>query len=180
MNINGNLNSAKVRLGTNLIPNWKVEINQLCPAITPTLGAELITNGSIENTSLWWTAGGNVLTKVADERTGGSGAQSLDVARPTGGPANGNAYQGVTTTFGRWYRFSHWSRNVNAATGIKIYATNIFDEAIVRASTEWTEFVGTSRKTINAASTVRIGWFANADGQSIAKINPLIFSNRIV
>lgn len=154
-----------------------------CPAISPTLGNELITNGSIENTNLWWIAAGNVLTKVEDERPGGEGTYSLDVARPTGGGANSNCYQGVTTEFGKWYRFSHWSKNVNASGGVKVWVSNIFDEASVRISTEWTEFVGTSRKTINAASYVRIGWYANTDAQSVRaddlSLKEIIFSSML-
>ena len=85
-------------------------------AISPTLGAELLTNGNMETgdpPTGWTPSGGPTLDGVADERTGGAGVQSLSVTSNaddwdyarcsiSGQPAN------------TWYQGSMWGRRVTA------------------------------------------------------------------
>lgn len=83
---------------------------------TPTLGSELVTNGNMETgdpPTGWPVISAATVSSVADERTGGAGAQSLNVARNGGNfPSAG---QNVATTTGGWYAISAWGRRVDAS-----------------------------------------------------------------
>lgn len=89
---------------------------------TPTLEGDVVTNGNMEtgDPPTGWNAGaGAVLDGVADERTGGAGAQSMTV---TNGAANyGNANQTITTVVGKWYQLTFW---IKRASGIEYRVFN--------------------------------------------------------
>lgn len=82
---------------------------------TPGLsGTELLTNGNMEtgNPPTGWSAGGGAtLTGVADERTGGAGAQSLNIARNTNDTGASRSTSGGMVG---WHKASAWLKNIDA------------------------------------------------------------------
>ena len=91
-------------------------------SVTPTLGGELLTNGDMEtgDPPASWTAINATLDGVADERTGGSGEQSLSIINS--GPFNGRATQPIVNDDGDWLQIVAWGRKVtNAAPGLRLY-----------------------------------------------------------
>jgi len=87
-----------VRLGAKPSPLYSAAVG----VITPTLGAELLTNGNMEtgDPPTGWTAqSGATLSAVADDQS--DGAQSLKTLR---GTTNDSARQNVTAVVGAWYR----------------------------------------------------------------------------
>ena len=113
--------------------------------ITPSLGSELVTNGDMEtgNPPSNWTANGQTLSSVADERTGGSGAQSLSDAKVD----TNWTYQAPTIATGTWVNLSTWIKNVSATYGaIQIYQTtgtgSLFPNS---TSSSWTNKFVTGR-----------------------------------
>ena len=113
-------------------------------AITPATGGELITNGNMEagTPPTGWTSG--TFSGVADERTGGSGVQSMHVS--AGGPK-----QDFSTTNGTWLQMSAWSRYVSTGTDIIFYGDQAWNNIIFRRGTNSTSWaytgVGTGRAT---------------------------------
>jgi len=85
-------------------------------AVVPTVGpGELLTNGNMETgdpPTSWAAQVSATLDGVADERTGGAGSQSLDVAH--GGASNPWASQAIVTAAGTWYRLSSWLKQNTA------------------------------------------------------------------
>lgn len=96
--------------------NWTITSNVAHCA--PAYGAELITNSGMEtgDPPSNWTATKATLDGVADERTGGGGAQSLSIAR--NGADTAIAYQATIAgvTVGKFYRVSGWLKNIDATT----------------------------------------------------------------
>lgn len=80
-----------------------------------TLGDELVTNGNMETgdpPTGWAVGAGSTLSSVADERTGGAGSKSLNVAR---GSSNYSASQNVSGLIvGAAYLVSAWVKNVDS------------------------------------------------------------------
>lgn len=93
---------------------WTVASGKaLCTPVT--LVANSLTNGNMETgnpPSSWNANAGSTLTGAADERTGGAGAQSLNVARGTN---NSAGYQGRNGLAG-WNIIQGWARNVDATS----------------------------------------------------------------
>ena len=83
---------------------------------TPTLGGELVVNGNMESGSppSSWTALSATLSAEADERPGGSGTKSLQVAR-NGGTANAYQIIGNKVASGEWVQYRVWHKRINAA-----------------------------------------------------------------
>lgn len=70
----------------------------------PVAGAELLTNGNMETgdpPSNWTANAGSTLSSFADERTGGSGAKSLNIVRGSDNHAANQIIYSVTTD--RWF-----------------------------------------------------------------------------
>ncbi|MFC1754526.1 LamG-like jellyroll fold domain-containing protein, partial [Thermoproteota archaeon] len=86
-----------------------------------TLGTERVTDGNMEagGTSSWLPSTSTV-AKVADERTGGSGSQSLEIVAT--GLGTGYGVQTISLTQGKIYKFSGWLKNYNCSGGaISVY-----------------------------------------------------------
>jgi len=83
-----------------------------------TLGGELVTNGNMEagDPPNNWTGVAATLDGVADERTGGAGVQSLDIAR--NGADYASAYQDLVSVAGTWYIFSGWRKRIDAGVEV--------------------------------------------------------------
>jgi hypothetical protein len=83
---------------------------------TPGTGEEKVSNGSMEagDPPTGWAplGSGTVLSAVADERTGGAGAKSLNVVTNA---ASKGAQQNLTTVVGAWYRYSIWRKRISGA-----------------------------------------------------------------
>ena len=82
---------------------------------TPKLsGTELLSNGNMEtgNPPTGWAAGGAAtLTGEADERTGGSGVQSLNIAR---GTSDTGASKSTSGGMVGWHKAAAWAKNIDA------------------------------------------------------------------
>lgn len=146
--------------------------------ITPSLGSELVTNGDMETgdpPSSYTSVNSGVLDGVADERTGGSGVQSLDIT----GDANKGAYQQFSTTAGNWYSASGWIKNVIGGDK-RLYLTNTSAQALGAASSSdsasWTNIFNTGRATGTASriytmlSTFGTGLQARFDDVSVKEL----------
>jgi hypothetical protein len=106
-------------------------------------GANLLTNGDMEDgdpPTGWGAGGGATLSAVADERTGGAGAQSLSALRGT----NDNAVvrqTGGLIPVGSTFAYRGWVRNVSAATGVRLHfwdsVTGSYSSNV--AGTDWVE-----------------------------------------
>lgn len=102
---------------------------------TPGLGDELLTNGNMETgdpPSSWTLQNGATLDGVADERTGGAGAQSLEATRGTADTAFRQIKSGLTV--GGLYRVAGYIKNGTATSG---YLTG-FSYTPKIAATSWT------------------------------------------
>jgi hypothetical protein len=104
---------------------------------TPVPGAELLTNGNMETADppSSWTANNATLDGVADERTGGGGAQSLDVLRTA---STGSAYQQITGSPG-FYKFAGWMKSISGG-GCVGGATTPW--ALINSAAVWTYKTG--------------------------------------
>lgn len=144
------------------------ELNLTAPAITPTLGSELVVNGSMESGSppSGWISGGTTRSAVADERTGGAGVQSMQVTRGSGQTAVNYSYQGVSLMPGRWYKLDYWMRNVDASVGARIVITNARLSHSYLAATSWTNRTTTGRALLEP-NFMRLFYSTDAEGQSV-------------
>ena len=76
----------------------------ISPAITPTLGSELVTNGTFDSATTGWSATNSSLASVA----GGASGNALEV---TNTAAFGDARQTLPAlTIGAYYQFSSWAK----------------------------------------------------------------------
>jgi hypothetical protein len=125
--------------------------------ITPTLGAELLTNGNMETGSppTSWTAGNSAtLAAAADERTGGAGAQSLQITN--GAASAGEAYQDIEVTAGRWYTFQSFFKRVDSNAGWRVTNIDVLSSGAINTTTSWVQTLGTGRASASPARvTVR-------------------------
>lgn len=153
-------------------PTWSIYNGKAINA--PTLGSELLTNGNMEtgNPPTGWAAGGtSTLSGAADERTGGSGVQSLNVVR---GSHVSESVASKTTSGGQvgWHRGESWVKNISADL---VYMINPAF-SVSTNSTEWTKLVSTRLISPAAAitATMRINGGsteeARFDDVSIKKI----------
>ena len=144
------------------------EFNIVCPAIVPTLSAELVANGSMEvgDPPSSWVYGISTGSSVADERTGGSGSKSMKSLRGAGQPAIANVIQTFSASNGKWFLVSGWTKNIDASGGVSIglsWAIN----GVPNTSAEWkrTMFTGFFN---NAGTSTQLQLKRNCDteGQS--------------
>lgn len=111
---------------------------------TPSVGAEKLTNGNMEtgNPPSNWIATISLLTGVADERTGGSGAQALDVANTSSGA--GIAFQNLSgTSVGQWYIMTGWMKIVRAFSAF--FDNGAYDGIATSGGSSWASFVKVHR-----------------------------------
>jgi len=110
-------------------------------ANTPVEGTVNLTDGNMEavGTASWTAYGSSVLAKVADERTGGAGSQSMSITN--GAAAYGSAYQQLTFPIGSWLKLSGWGKMITAGNTLDlIMYSNAFVSQIATAvfnSTSW-------------------------------------------
>lgn len=109
-------------------------------APVPVLGAELLANGDMETgdpPSNWTANGSATLSSVADERTGGSGAAAMNIAR--GAASSVAAIQTPTIAANAWVFATAWIKNVNAVNvSLQLALGTNSDSALVTA-TSWTQ-----------------------------------------
>lgn len=104
-------------LATVLSAGGSVEINTTAPAITPTLGAELIVNGGFDSDASSWTAGGSAtLASIA----GGQSGNCLQITNGSFGSA-GQTLPALTV--GAYYQFLVYQKN-GLAGGIPRWGIN--------------------------------------------------------
>lgn len=138
--------------------------------VTPTYGDELVTNGSMEtgDPPTGWTLGNNaILSSVADERTGGSGTQSMNIVR--NGTNSPYASQSPSLTVGRFINFSGWVKNIDAALGVRIGIRNsggYFIGVVQETSTTWKFLDYAALVSSNASISLRIIADATANPES--------------
>jgi hypothetical protein len=162
------------------------ELNLTCPAITPALGAELVTNGSMEagTPPSSWSLVVGTAASVADERTGGSGTKSYGL-NPSGA-ATGRAHQILAAaSAGTWLRFSGWGKKVTNSNAELAHTTsaNVAISSASATGLAWGSVLFSSRVS-GANDRVRIGTStivitdeARFDDISV---KPLTFSSLIV
>jgi hypothetical protein len=93
---------------------------------TPTAGGELLTNGDMETgdpPNNWLSYNSATLDGVADERTGGAGAQSLSVVNGAASP--GRAYQSISGQANKWLLISGWGKVVTDSRAQLVLANNV-------------------------------------------------------
>lgn len=140
---------------------------------TPTLGSELLTNGNMEtgDPPTSWSAGtGTTLDGIADERAGGSGAQSMAVIRSAAGSATPVANSGnITTVADTWYLMDAWIKNIDATSGRLDFMNaswgTDFNSSTV-TDTIWTRTQATGRAS-STTSRARCRAAATVDLQSV-------------
>jgi hypothetical protein len=93
--------------------SWYLDINGLAYN-TPTLGSELVTNGSMETgtpPTNWTSAGaGFSIASVLDERTGGIGTDSLAATYSANAQ---RVYQGITLATDQWLQVTFWAKKTS-------------------------------------------------------------------
>ena len=142
--------------------NWDIQTNKA--RNSPTAGTAIIggdtLNGNMETgdpPTGWSAGGGTVIDGVADERTGGMGSQSLDVARAGSNyPSSGRS---CTTVVGTWYLFTAWKRNVDSTGGISLQLSDDstgawFSGDAFSAVTDWAQVIAVARAEGTAAQVV--------------------------
>lgn len=127
--------------------------------ITPTLGAELVSNGDMETGSppTGWTAlASAALASVEDERTGGAGSKSIGVTH--NGTSNPGGRVAVTTVAGAWYQLIWWRKNIDASHTNGYLLKSDGSVVIVtfpsNTSTSWVRQLGTGHAGNWTASAV--------------------------
>lgn len=136
---------------------------------SPAAGTEDIANGNMEagDPPTSWTASTATLSSVADERTGGAGAASIDVAR--NGNNNADATQALSTSIGEWFLITLWKKRIDAGVICLVrYQDDAGSAAIIAASSSatWEESVATHRtKAANPVVFLR-SFSTGADGES--------------
>lgn len=132
---------------------------------TPGLGSELITNGNMETgdpPTGWSAAGGATPTGVADERTGGAGAQALNIAR---GTSDTGAQRSTSSGQVGWHRGQAWCKNIDA-TGLSLtllVAGN--SQSVVTNAVAWNQHQATVLVSPAAAITARCSIQGSAGNQ---------------
>jgi hypothetical protein len=122
----------------------------------PVLGAEIATNGNMETgdpPTGWSAAVSGVLDGVADERTGGSGAQALSVVN--GAASVGRGQQSVTLPSTGWYLLTAWLRRVNVSTSASCGLATGNTVAATTTSATWAQVFVTARAA-SGSDTLRV------------------------
>lgn len=134
---------------------WAISTNKAVG--TPTEGAEDATNGNMEtgDPPTGWDPTLATLDGVADERTGGSGAQSMSIVNLGGGA--GKASQALDNGAGTWVYVTGWGRRVTNASALVRVMTPAFAVTLGFASvsgTSWASILFTCRLTAAACLIV--------------------------
>ena len=101
-----------------------------------TLGSELVKNGNMEtgDPPTGWTAeNGATLSSVADERTGGAGAASINCQR---GSNNLAVSQSIIVATGGLHKTDYWRKNIDQNSGAIVYVFGAA-QGTISASTDW-------------------------------------------
>lgn len=146
------------------------------------LGPELITNGNMETGSppANWSAGADTptLSSAADQRTGGTGTKSLDIAIAVGQAAGTVLQTGITTEVGATYRFSAWGKNVDADHYTLVVYTNSYGATPVLHEEDAASWMNYTADFISAEAGVHVvllavgaaGQHARIDDVSLRKV----------
>ena len=139
---------------------------------TPSVGADVALNGNMETgdpPSNYSPGAGTTLDGVADERTGGTGVQSLAVIRSAGGSANPVSNQTNTVVNGTWYKMSGWNKNIDA-TNVRLRMLNSEFAALGSSasgtSTSWNNLLVCVARATSTTMQSRVEISATVDGQS--------------
>lgn len=135
--------------------------DMLAPPV-PVLGAELISNGSMESGDppTGWIYNANVtMSRVADERTGGSGSYALRMTNSA--MTYGNTLRNLSIPIGSWIAVNAWARQVTADVYMYLYPVQFL--TLQQAGTSWTNFFGTGRALANVES-IRFQNLTNVSG----------------
>lgn len=137
------------------------------------LGSDLVVNGNMETgspPSSWTPNASASVSAAADERTGGSGTQSLQLIRVSSG--SNYVQNSATVTQHKIYQGSCWLKNVDASVGVGVFSNG--DTAGFYGGTggsgyySGTAWIKTKRLWRNTTAGVNIRIWINtgADGQS--------------
>jgi hypothetical protein len=139
-------------------------------SVVPTAGPELVVNGNMETGDPpgdWSAIQSAALSAVADERTGGSGAQSINVAR--NGLNTPACSQTLVTVAGTWYVLDGWSRRVEAGVSVSVTLRDTGGTYITgipyHTSATWTRQILTARALSNTTAVRGIA-APSVDGES--------------
>jgi hypothetical protein len=109
---------------------------------TPTVGAEALVGGDMETGNPpegWLSSGSATLAGAADERTGGTGAQSLSVVN--GAASYGLARKQATLPAYSWWRYSAWAKKVTANAILSVADGTTQLSYVLISATDWTAAV---------------------------------------
>ena len=126
------------RLLMMLVGSKPPEINEVCPAMTPTWSeTTLVTNGNMEigDPPIGWSGG--ILATYPEERTGGSGLQSLKVTTVNWS----SAIQSITPSAGAWLKVDGWGKRGSYDSLISILGSSIPRNNWYTSSTTWGKIV---------------------------------------
>jgi hypothetical protein len=135
----------------------------LNPVVTE--GSNVVVNGNMETGSPpgTWSGTSAILSAAADERTGGAGVQSLQIAE--NGATSFRAAQSVTLTQYEWYVLKGWIKKGTATNGlIRDQGNGLQTDPVTSAA--WTAVKRTHRAT-TAAVSIRLNCTGTADGQTM-------------
>lgn len=115
---------------------------------TPGVGSELVTNGDMEtgDPPSSWTTVGATASQVADERTGGGGSSSMNIAYSASAQYT---HQTVVNAIGSWHILSYWQKKQSGTQSIVFLGvrqtaaagTYSFFDIAVPVSGTWSEKV---------------------------------------
>jgi hypothetical protein len=139
------------------------EINTVCPAITPSLGAELIPNGTFDANTTGWIVSQSAIASVA----GGQSGNALQVTNSAAAYGWARPDPLIAATIGEFYQVSRYHKNGTAAGHLKIGSTSGGSELYSRDvnNAAWTQSLVTFRSTA-AALSFRFGLESNTSGQT--------------
>ena len=131
---------------------WNVVAGGTVTNAPTTTGSDLIVNGNMEtgNPPSSWTAVTSNLSSVADQRTGGTGTQSMEIAGTAGNI--GKATEVVTTSVGTWYQIISYEKNGTSSASLN---STSGDFASKNISATWTIAPAIGRSTI-ASQTIQL------------------------
>lgn len=139
---------------------WTISSNAVSSA--PALGTEILANGNCETgdpPTGYSAQNSSVLSAAADERTGGSGSQSLNVKR---GTADAALHVPATVTAKRFYKIANWWKVVTATQVSSQMGFSWWADTAAQAS-DWTYHEGLSY--VSNPSGNRIAYVYGADGE---------------
>ncbi|EKD99371.1 MAG: hypothetical protein ACD_22C00280G0001, partial [uncultured bacterium] len=142
--------------------------------ITPSLGSESVTNGDMETgdpPTGWTPSGDTVVDAVSDERTGGSGGQSIAIGPKivTNPVVNRGSLAMSPST---WYQWSGWAKETPGSYGggyqilDQNYATFVNIHAF---TTSWANYIGSFR-SLSTSTSGRIYLYGDQYGNPLGTI----------